>query len=104
MVEAAKAFNPFAPKPKELDSSNYCPHIVRLGVCLEPEMCFLIHQAPGSQTQMTTAAMAFNPFANGFGAPSQSKEFVPSQEEQIQTPQAGIISMLSRMGLEAQVD
>ncbi len=39
MVEQAKAHNPFGS-----DSANCCPHMARLGICLEPAMCFLIHK------------------------------------------------------------
>ncbi len=52
---------------------------------------------------MSTAAKAFNPFAVSSSVNAgASKEFVPQQQEQ--SAQAGIIQMLSRMGLEAQVD
>ena len=76
MVEAAKAINPFALKTPTLDITNHCPHMARLGVCLEPAMCFLIHQVADARTQaqMTTAAKEFNPFA---ASSSASKEFVP---------------------------
>ena len=55
---------------------------------------------------MSAAAKAFNPFAAG-AVTAQAKEFrMPTQTEPQQPPsaQAGIISMLSRMGIEAQVD
>lgn len=103
MVEAAKAQNPFA-----TDKSNHCPIMERLGVCLEPAMCFLIHDDPEASTkvaQMSTAAKEFNPFASGAGgAPAQSRDFVPTQSEEPQTAQSGIVAMLSRMGLDVQVD
>ena len=103
MVEAAKAQNPFATsKPTELEASNHCPHMARLGVCLEPAMCFLIHSVPGDAS-LSTQAKAFNPFAAGIS--TASKEFTPPVAEQEQSSQqAGIVSMLSRAGLEAQVD
>ena len=81
--------------------------MARLGVCLEPGMCFLMHEIPGEQPALSTEAKEFNPFAQGAqkGAVSTaSKEFVPPQQDQPQTAQQGIISMLSRMGMEAQVD
>lgn len=48
-TEAAKAQNPFAiaantENANQLEISNHCPHMARLGVCLEPVMCFLIHK------------------------------------------------------------
>ncbi len=103
MVDAAKAHNPFA-NTTQAEVSNCCPHMARLGICLEPEMCFLIHNTsePSGQSaaQMSTAAKAFNPFAAASpGTGGGSKEFVPQQQEQ--SAQAGIIQMLSRMGLEA---
>ena len=83
MVEAAKAHNPFAG-----DKSYCCTHMARLGICLEPEMCFLIHNIPGAPAvvvssdgppQMSTEAKAFNPFAANSGTSSSTfKEFVPS--------------------------
>lgn len=85
MVQAAESQNPFA---AQLDQSNYCPHMARLGVCLEPEMCFLIHEVPGEMSsdsiaKMSTAAKAFNPFAAGGSSSSglASKEFVPPTQE-----------------------
>lgn len=91
MVEAAHQHNPFAP---QLDTSNYCPHMARLGICLEPEMCFLIHEIPGTKSAeniatMSTAAKSFNPFASSGAVSSQSKEFVPSAQES--NSQTGII-------------
>ena len=82
-----------------LDRTNFCPHMDRLGICLEPEMCFLIHRAEPSQ--LSTQAQAFNPFmANPLN--TQSKEFVPPQTTQEPpTVQSGIISMLNRMGMDA---
>ena len=58
---------------------------------------------------MTAQAKAFNPFATNQASASpfeatQAKEFKPVAQEQEQTAQSGIISMLSRMGMEAQVD
>ena len=47
MVEAAKQQNPFATQMKQYDDSNNCPYMKRVGVCLEPEMCFLCHKIPG---------------------------------------------------------
>ena len=108
MVEAAQAQNPFAAGAatlsSEYDPANHCPYMPRLGVCLEPCCCFLIHKVPQTgPSNMSTQAKAFNPFASN--SPSvQAKEFVPPQVEQEQSAQSGIISMLSRMGLEAQVD
>eukprot|EP00354_Favella_ehrenbergii_P000819 CAMPEP_0170463356 /NCGR_PEP_ID=MMETSP0123-20130129/8499_1 /TAXON_ID=182087 /ORGANISM="Favella ehrenbergii, Strain Fehren 1" /LENGTH=116 /DNA_ID=CAMNT_0010728769 /DNA_START=218 /DNA_END=568 /DNA_ORIENTATION=+ len=70
-------------------------------------MCFLIHEDSSSgpaQVQMSTAAKQFNPFAAGGAAPSFTKDFVPVQQEEPQTAQTGIVSMLSRMGLDVQVD
>jgi len=83
--------------------------MARLGVCLEPEMCFLIHKVPSSEApaQMTAQAKAFNPFAvaeAGSAGNIATKEFKPPAQESDQTAQAGIISMLGRMGMEAQVD
>ena len=54
---------------------------------------------------MTTQAKAFNPFAAVTGTPVsvKAKDFVPGQEPE-QSAQSGIISMLGRMGMEAQVD
>lgn len=77
--------------------------MARLGICLEPEMCFLIHEIPGTKSAesiatMSTAAKAFNPFSTG-AVSSQAKEFVPSAQES--SAQAGIIQMLGRMGMEA---
>ena len=78
MVEAAKAHNPFAGG----DITNCCPHMARLGVCLEPAMCFLIHKVPSAEvpTQMTAQAKAFNPFAAGpqTNTNVSAKEFKPS--------------------------
>ena len=115
MVEAAKAQNPFAAgaagaTPAVKDKSNYCQLMERLGVCLEPAMCFLIHEDPEASSQvvqMSAAAKEFNPFAagaGGAGAPSFSKEFVPVQTEAPQTAQSGMVAMLGRMGLDVQVD
>ena len=106
MVEAAKAHNPFAAQTKA-EITNQCPHMSRLGICLEPMMCFLYHKTPeteASPAELSTAAKAFNPFTTAAAVQPnpQSKEFVPSQQEQ--TAQSGIINMLSRMGIEAQVD
>ena len=85
--------------------------MARLGVCLEPMMCFLIHKIPSENApaQMTAQAKAFNPFAAAGASQASSfqvKEFKPqtATEEKSMTAQSGIISMLSRMGLEAQVD
>ena len=110
MVEAARAQNPFATQAgqtDQLDITNFCPHMTRLGVCLEPQMCFLIHKVSTAEVpeQMTTQAKAFNPFAAAAGTPVtvKTKEFLPGQEQE-QTAQTGIISMLGRMGMEAQVD
>ena len=86
MVDAAKAFNPFA-NTTQAEVSNQCPYMERLGVCLEPEMCFLIHNTSCSSgqsaVQMSTAAKAFNPFAAASpgGTGGGSKEFVPTQQE-----------------------
>ena len=121
MVEAAKAHNPFAANASmanQLDITNCCPHMARLGVCLEPAMCFLIHRTSSSEvpSQMSAQAKAFNPFAAGSAGQGSSgtasKEFKPptsqdnEQSAQLneQSAQAGIISMLGRMGMEAQVD
>ena len=55
MVEAAKAHNPFAgaaanaQAANQLDITNHCPHMSRLGICLEPEMCFLIHKVSSAE-------------------------------------------------------
>ena len=81
MVEAAKTQNPFA-----TDKSNCCSYMGRYGVCLEPEMCFLIHDTQAGSTaavaqapsQMSTAAKEFNPFAASSGTSAATfKEFVP---------------------------
>ena len=83
MVEAAKAHNPFATgaaTTNKLDITNCCPNMARLGICLEPQMCFLIHIIPteDAPAQMTAQAKAFNPFAAGTQATSVSaKEFKP---------------------------
>ena len=88
MVEAAQQQNPFANNAaaatlsNEFDLTNHCPFMPRLGVCLEPCCCFLIHKVPqtGISTNLSTQAKAFNPFASN--APSvQAKEFVPPQME-----------------------
>ena len=112
MVEAAKAHNPFAASSGNagVDITNCCPHMARLGICLEPLMCYLIHMIPSAQVpaQMSAQAKAFNPFAAGAAQASTSvtaKEFrPPGEQENEQTAQSGIISMLNRMGMEAQVD
>ena len=90
MVEAAQAHNPFAVGKanlsSEYDPANNCPFMPRLGVCLEPDCCFLIHKQPqaGVTAELSTQAKAFNPFANN--TPSfQPKEFVPPQMETEQT-------------------
>ena len=81
MVEAAKAHNPFATKAA-IEQSNHCPHMARLGVCLEPDMCFLIHKIPGapSGAELSAQAKTFNPFTTGSTA--ASKDFVPPSQEQ----------------------
>ena len=53
----------------------------RLGICLEPAMCFLIHKIPASAggdvpSELSTSAKAFNPFAANAGK-AEAKEFVP---------------------------
>ena len=87
MVEAAKAHNPFATQA-QIEASNCCPHMARLGVCLEPEMCFLIHIIPAGSSgaaapiEMSTQAKSFNPFASNSGTIStQAKAFVPGQQD-----------------------
>ena len=108
MVEAAKAYNPFAPAPVS-EATNCCPHMERLGICLEPAMCFLLHKLPGqassssTQAELSTAAKAFNPFAatstdnaaggNSSFTPAASKEFVPSMGDNDgpKSEQAGIL-------------
>ena len=106
MVQAAQSYNPFA---ASADQTNCCTYMARWGVCLEPGMCFLFHKVQDSSAPqstppaMSTAAREFNPFAAG-SASIQAKEFKPPVQEQESTAQAGIISMLSRMGLDAQVD
>lgn len=92
-----------------MDKFNCCPYMERLGICLEPEMCFLIHDSAmieaTNQPHLSTAAKEFNPFASNSGTASSTfKEFVPSQEPEQETSQTGIISVLSRMGMEVQVD
>ena len=73
-------------------------------------MCHLVHMIPSAQVpaQMSAQAKAFNPFAAGAAQASTSvtaKEFrPPGEQENEQTAQSGIISMLNRMGMEAQVD
>ena len=74
MVEAAKAQNPFA---IQSDVTNCCPHMARLGICLEPAMCFLIHKIPGGAV-MTTEAKNYNPFANTGENVNSVLDFVPS--------------------------
>ena len=79
-VEAAKAQNPFATQAPQ--ATEYCcPHMERLGICLEPAMCFLIHKIPASAggnvpSELSTSAKAFNPFAANAGK-AEAKEFVP---------------------------
>ena len=74
MVEAAQAQNPFASGAatlsSEYDPANNCPFMPRLGVCLEPDCCFLIHKVPNSgvSSELSSQAKSFNPFANS--APS----------------------------------
>ena len=105
MVDIAQAAqNAFA-----MDKTNHCPHLARLGICLEPEMCFLLHDVASIEStatpQMSTAAKEFNPFAQNSGTSSSTfKEFVPGQKEEVQTAQSGIIDMLGRIGMEVQVD
>ena len=87
MVEAAKAHNPFAAGAgaavNQLDITNCCPYMARMGICLEPQMCFLIHKIASdgeAPAQMTAQAKAFNPFAAGAQQATSvsAKEFKPS--------------------------
>lgn len=114
MVEAAKAYNPFAKAPED-DTSNCCSHMARLGICLEPEMCFLIHKLPSAgsaskdkpSAEMSTAAKEFNPFASAGASNSGKfavKEFVPADSAEPMSEQTGIIQMLGSMGLQTQID
>ena len=54
--------------------------MARMGVCLEPEMCFLKHKVPGNEPAPLPAST--NPFGGGSFevkefVPSEVKEFVP---------------------------
>ena len=78
MVEVANPFGGGADKAEQVEPGTCCPHMARLGVCLEPQMCFMVHRIPSvkSAEKLSTEAKEFNPFT-AQAATGGSKEFNP---------------------------
>ena len=60
------------------DGVNCCPFMARLGVCLEPQACHLLHKivtVKGTE-KLSTEAKEFNPFT-AQASSAASKEFNP---------------------------
>ena len=63
MVEIKHAVEDEMDFPSE-DDDQMCPHMDRLGVCLEPDACFMRHEF-----QFNTKAQEFNPLVNSVPLP-----------------------------------
>ena len=93
---------------KQVKGGHSCPHMARLGVCLEPKMCFLVHKVtPVAQVmtneKMSVTAKEFNPFT-AQAQSAASKEFNPEVTYAPVSQQANVIDSIKKMGIDAQVD